>query len=286
MGNMEFVGEHLKKSRLKKKINLKTVAEELNIQLDLLKRIENNDFSDHLDLVYLIGYIRAYAKLLGLNDNEVVKQFKDQNLIDEEDLIEEVPKPLERSNFYFATKTFSVFSIILISFGFYFLFIKTNDMYPNYSMLPNLSESLESEIEEIEIQSALKNVNKINSEVSKKETLTLTQTDIDFNDNLSVNEGSVIASIPDNELFEFDNIITLKFLNPTWIQLRNKENQIVFSRLMSEDEEYAYSVADNLTLTTGNAGNIFVLINGNARGKVGKKGEVMDSLIISSDFNN
>ena len=283
---MEFVGEHFKKSRLKKKINLKTVAEELNIQSNLLKRIENNDFSDHLDLVYLIGHIRAYAKLLGLNENEVVKQFKDQNLIDKEDLIDELPKPLERSNFYFAAKTFSVFSIILISFGFYFLFIKTNDIYPNYSILPNLSESLESEIEEIEIQSALKNVKTINSEDSKKGILTSTSTDIAFNDNLFVNEGSVIASTPNNELAESNNIITLKFLSPTWIQLRNEQNQILFSKLMSSDEEYLYSVADNFTLTTGNAGNILVLINGNARGKAGKKGEVMDSLVFSSDFNN
>ena len=102
---MEFVGEHLKKSRLKKKIDLKFVAEELNIQSNLLKRIENNDFSDHLDLVYLIGHIRAYAKFLDLNENEVVKQFKDQNLIDKEDLIEKLPKPLERGSFYFAAKT-------------------------------------------------------------------------------------------------------------------------------------------------------------------------------------
>ena len=285
---MEFVGEQLKKSRLKKKIDLKSVAKELNIPSDLLERIENNDFSDQLNLVYVIGYIRAYAKFLSLNDNEIVKLFKDQNSIDKEDLIDELPKPLERRNFYFyfSTKIFSVFSIILISFGFYFLFIKTNDMYPNYSILPDLPESLESEIEEIEIQSVLENVNKINSEDSNKGILTTTPTDMVFNDNLSVNEGSVIASTPDNDLVESDNIVTLKFFNPTWIQLRNKENQIVFGRLMSADEEYSYSVADNFTLTTGNAGYILVLINGNARGKVGKKGEVMDSLVLSSDFNN
>lgn len=283
---MEFVGEHLKKSRLKNKIDLRSVAEELNIQVSVLKRIENNDFSDRLDLVYLIGHIRAYAKLLDLNENEVVKQFKDQNLFDKEDLIDELPKPLERSNFFSATKTFSVFSIFLISFGFYFLFIRTNDIHPDYSILPDLPESLESEIEEIEIQLALKNVNKINSEDSKKEILTSTPTDIFFDNNPSVNEASVVASVPDNDLIESNNVVTLKFLNATWIHLRNKENKIVFSRLMSDDEEYSYSVADNFTLTTGNAGNILVLINGNIRGKIGKKGEVIDSLVISSDFNN
>ena len=66
--------------------------------MDLLIRIENNDFPNHLDLVYLIGHIRAYAKLLGLNENEVVKQFKDQNLIDKKDLIDELSKPLDKSN--------------------------------------------------------------------------------------------------------------------------------------------------------------------------------------------
>ena len=55
---------------------------------------------------------------------------------------------------------------------------------------------------------------------------------------------------------------------------------------MSINDEYSYSIADDFTLTTGNAGNILVLINGNARGKIGKKGEVIDSLVISSDFNN
>ena len=55
---------------------------------------------------------------------------------------------------------------------------------------------------------------------------------------------------------------------------------------MNKDEEHLYSVADNFALTTGNAGNILVLINGKARGKVGKSGEVIDSLVISSDFNN
>ncbi len=282
---MGFVGENLKKSRLKKKIDLKSVSKELNIPFAVLKSFENNDFSDHLDLVYVIGHIRAYAKFLGLNENEVVKQFKDQNLIDREDLVEKLPKPLERSNFYFPTKAFSFFSIILISFCFYYLFIKTNDMYPNYSILPDIPESLEYEIEEIEIQSALNNVNEINSEDSKKEILISTLTDT-VNENLFVNEGSVIASTPDNDPTESNDVINLKFLEQTWIQLRNKENQIVFSKLMNNDEEYLYSVADNFTLTAGNAGNILVLINGNIRGKIGKKGEVIDYLVISSDFNN
>ena len=55
---------------------------------------------------------------------------------------------------------------------------------------------------------------------------------------------------------------------------------------MNKNDEYSYSIADNYTLTTGNAGNVLVLINGEAKGRAGKKGEVIDSLIIHSDFDN
>ena len=42
----------------------------------------------------------------------------------------------------------------------------------------------------------------------------------------------------------------------------------------------------NYSITSGNAGHILVLINQTVRGKVGKKGQVVDSLVIDKDFNN
>ena len=55
---------------------------------------------------------------------------------------------------------------------------------------------------------------------------------------------------------------------------------------MDKNDEYSYLITDNYTLTAGNAGNILVLINNETRGKAGKNGEVIDSLIIHSDFDN
>ncbi len=42
----------------------------------------------------------------------------------------------------------------------------------------------------------------------------------------------------------------------------------------------------NYRITAGIAGNILVIINSDVRGKIGKYGDVVDSLIIESDFNN
>ena len=58
------------------------------------------------------------------------------------------------------------------------------------------------------------------------------------------------------------------------------------SSLMYPKDYYSYYISDNYNVTTGNAGNIVVKIDGITAGKLGKKGEVIESFIINSDFEN
>ena len=188
------------------------------------------------------------------------------------------------ASFIISSKNVSLFSIIFISACFYFLFIKSNNLEHNYSIIPDLPENLQSEIEEIEMKSALKAIN-TNPSINIIDVLNSDQNILD--DQFVGIESSAVASFPlKNDLNDLNYQIRLKFLKPTWIQLRNKKDQIVFSKLMNENDEYSYLIADNYVLTAGNAGNILVLINGEARGRAGKNGEVIDSLIIHSDFDN
>ena len=283
---MIFVGELLKKSRISEKIDIETVSKDLNISVDVLNKIEDDNFPEYLDKVYLIGHIRTYSKYLGLNSNEVVKQFRDRTSFTHKTELDELPKPLVKENLFFISpKRFSLFSIAFICFGFYFLFIKSSNLQPDYSIIPDMPENLQSEIEEIEMKTVLNSIKNTNLSDDKLGILILNQNILDSN-SLGI-ESSAVASHPsNNELRDLNYIIQLKFLKPTWIQLRNEQEQIVLSKLMNKNDEYSYSITDNYTLTAGNAGNILVLINGETRGKAGKNGEVIESLIIHSDFDN
>ena len=55
---------------------------------------------------------------------------------------------------------------------------------------------------------------------------------------------------------------------------------------MNLDDEYTYSIYDNYKITAGNAGNLIISIDGKVKGKLGKKGEIIETLIITSDFFN
>ncbi len=99
------------------------------------------------------------------------------------------------------------------------------------------------------------------------------------------NSSSAIASLS-NIANEKSQIITLKLLDDAWLQIRDQDDEIIFSQLMNKNDEYSYDMFDNYSITSGNAGNILLLINEKVIGKVGKKGQVVDSFVVSSDFNN
>ena len=70
------------------------------------------------------------------------------------------------------------------------------------------------------------------------------------------------------------------------MQIRNEDDEIILSQLMNKNDEYSYELESNYSITSGNAGHIMVFIDQKVRGKIGKKGQVVDSLVLTKDFSN
>ena len=117
--------------------------------------IENNNFPDYINRVFLIGHIRSYAQLLNLDDNLIIENFKIQTSFINDNELYELQKPTKIFNISAFSKSISLFSIIIIASSFYFLFIGPNSSKIEYAMTPNIPENLESVIEETEMQLSL-----------------------------------------------------------------------------------------------------------------------------------
>ena len=281
---MEFIGENLKKVRVRKNLKLSYISKELNISIDILSLIEDDNFPDYINSVYLIGHIRSYAKFLDLNEKEIIENFKIQTSYNRNDNIKEITKPIKSDFLFSIPKSLAVFSVIVVASCFYFIFFNQNDFEKNFAITPDIPENLIAniELEEMNIILLQNEKNTKQSENNQKESL------LKINPNKKIEKtssSSAIASTPDKNLTFEDRIITLKFIDSTWIQLRDKQDNIIFSKLMNQNEEYTYNLSKNFNLTAGNAGNIIVSIDGVVKGKVGKLGEVVESLIIDSNFN-
>ena len=282
---MEFVGEYLKSIRIERNFTIEELSKELRINQSLIKSIEIDDFPEYLESVYLIGHIRSYANFFDLDADDLIETFKIQTSYNKLDENKTISKPIKIINLFSFTKTFYFASISIISISFYLMFIRPNNLDLEYAMTPDLPENLQSSLEEIEMNLSLskeKNKNSKSFFSNNDEMIKKFEEGYGF-----ANSSSVLASnSKDFFLKDTDDKITLHFLNPTWIQLRDIDDKIVISKLMNEGDEYSYNLLDNLNLTAGNAGNIIVSLNGIVKGKIGKVGDVIESFIIDKNFKN
>lgn len=69
------VGETLRNARMGLGLSITEVAERLHLTTQVLESIENNEFERLPGVTFARGYVRSYAKILGLDANQVVKLF-------------------------------------------------------------------------------------------------------------------------------------------------------------------------------------------------------------------
>ena len=278
---MESVGEILRKTRGDKKISLSDVSKELKISEETLNNLENNFLQKDIDRVFIIGHLRSYCSFLNLNHNEIIELYKLQHFPLEEKNIE-IEKPKFEYKFLYSNKLISLSLILLIFGSFYFLFIEVEKPSREYAVIPDLPENFIAVVEE----SSLDDIENDNLDDIENNKITLLYPEKKFAEiESSKNSSSAIASISINDS-QMSSIVTLKFLDDTWIQLRDKNDEIVLSQLMNEGDEYSYNINNNYSITSGNAGHILVMINQKVKGKIGKKGQVVDSLVLNKNFNN
>jgi cytoskeletal protein RodZ len=279
---MQSVGGLIKKTRIKKKISLKFISNKLKISLSYLEAIEKDDFSKTPGGVYTKGYIRSYSNFLNLDSNEIIDQYNIQISFSENEKVIELARPFVFYQSFFSFKLVSLVGIGFISVVFYFMFLHQSNILPKYVITPEVPETLMPKINEFELTADLFEINENNAEIATiKNNISLNED----NSLIESDQTSVIASAPTSKVInETKYIISIKAISSTWIQMRNQKDEIVFSKLMNPEDVYNYSFLDNYLITTGNAGNLIISIGGEVLGKLGKKGEVIESTTISRDY--
>ena len=261
---MKKVGQILLIARNSKNLSISEISIELKISKSIIIDLENDNIKNNADIIFNIGHLRSYSNFLELDADTIINKFKDQvsfNIKEEKKNI----TPIIDNNFFKIEKFFAASIIMVVFTSFYFLFVDQNDNEINFALIPDIPESLEPIVEKANTYDDLSQ-----SSDTKKSDL--------------INNSSAIASIEFNE--NVSTVATLKMLNPTWLQLRDEENNIVLSKLMDKDEEFSYELKLNYNITAGNAGNILVLIDDEVRGKIGKYGDILDSFVLYKDFTN
>ena len=97
--DIEDIGTILKSSRLKSKKSMEEISSELCIRKIYLTALEEGDYETLPPIPYGVGYVRTYARYLGLNPDRAVKLYKDASKIEEDkNEIENIVPEKNKSN--------------------------------------------------------------------------------------------------------------------------------------------------------------------------------------------
>jgi cytoskeleton protein RodZ len=89
---VETLGQELKRRRETLNIELREVAEKTRVGMRFLHAIEADDFSAIPGGIYARSFIRAYAKQVGMDEEEAINRYRKQTNQDDEDEVNE-PQP-------------------------------------------------------------------------------------------------------------------------------------------------------------------------------------------------
>jgi cytoskeleton protein RodZ len=68
-------GERLQAARIQQGLSIDDVASRMHLSVNILKSIENNSFDDITAPIFVKGYLRAYARIVALDEEELINQY-------------------------------------------------------------------------------------------------------------------------------------------------------------------------------------------------------------------
>lgn len=236
------VAEILKQAREGRNLTLKDISKKTRISEKFLEKIENGVY-DFAPEPYVRAFIRSYARVVGLNPNEVIKEFENEiaSLKPAVEKKETVQIQFDFSSFVSENILWIIGAFVLI-LVIVFIFIGVE----KEEKKPIERKSFETAVEEISKIGQAKNIEQ------------KTTSEIDSLDLRIISTDSVWFSVI------IDSAQVKEFLMPPNSSLTLKAK-------------------NNFNFTIGNAGGIKLILNGHELEQVGKKGAVVRNYVISRE---
>ena len=230
------VGQLLKTARLARDLTLEAVAKSLRISKRHLTLIEEDNETLVCD-VYTIGFLRSYAQYLELDQDNLIQKFKNQTAAPQPSPIT-FPAPLPERGM----PSFRILGLSLLALG--GVIIMGWKWFGYYDSAPSSPEEpafIEPQV-------------KVEEPISFEET-----TSLPLQEKLrpvsAPEESPSAIEKPSAALLPSARPVgvLLKATEEAWIEVKDKNGNIILSRLFGPGDSYEFNNPQNLILKTGNA---------------------------------
>lgn len=217
--NVDHIGTELRDVRMARGLSFEQVSEDTKIRPEFLSAIETLSKDDLPSIGYVLGYVRSYAKYLGMDTNSVIARYKLDTAVPENlgrrNLPHFVPKRNIRlpRGFIAATTVLSTAAMLVVWYG----------------------------------------------------TQTELQASVIPAPDLSITEEP-LAALTD------PNMLTVRALAPSWIQIKDKSGRVIISRIFVTGETWQTPRNSGVSLSARDGGAVGLFIGDTNMGALGSRG--------------
>ena len=273
------VGAELRAARLRLGWSLPDVAQELRIRLPYLEAIEDGRIADLPGAAYAVGFIRSYATMLGLDAAEVARRFRAEahEVNRKPELAFPAPVP-ERG---VPAGAVVLLGVVLAAgaYAAWYKFSADHRADPGVSPVPErlapLAEratppsTLSPQVASVLPPPAPPPSGPPQAGPPSSPPPAATPLPVPVPVPVAV-APQLAAPAPKADA----NRVMLRFKSDAYIQVREKQGQVLLNRVMRAGDTWAVPNEPNLLMTTGNAGGTEVVVDGAPAASLGAAGAV------------
>jgi cytoskeleton protein RodZ len=275
------VGAGLREVRERLGWKLPDVAEALRIRLEYLTAIEQGDLSPLPGPAYRTGFVRAYAQILGLDGEEILRRFREAGeLSDTQNVSLKVLAPVPDRGVPRGALALVGVVAVLAGYGLWYHFTADNrHLASNVPPVPaELAPLALPPVVKSTVADATAPTAKPDGQAAPQAAVApaakpqtpvqapapATQTAAPATPAAPPGAGMVITATQD-----------------AWIQVQDSTGNILFSKVLHAGDTWPVPQEAGLTMTTGNAGGTEIVTDGTAGAPLGAVGVVMHNYALT-----
>jgi cytoskeleton protein RodZ len=265
--HFEPLGEILLGAREAKKLSQNDVSNTLRISVKQISALERNAFEELPESAITRGFIRNYARLLGIEAEPLLTSHRTR-IPDNEPASLSVKTTtrhvMSKGHQNFKVKYLSVFFSVLCLLGLWFLYSNYLRQVNVKSVTANENSSTTSVMPEVALPAAerqnVADEQALPTQVSASETTvsnpsqSATQTHempaqqalVVANTTAAVSATVADAAMPNNK-------VSMKFTAETWVRAKNQSGKVIFEKTFTAGDVGGFDAEPPITVTIGNA---------------------------------
>lgn len=275
----ETVGSLLRRERLSKRISLEDVAEATCVNIKTLRAIEGDDYNRLPARVFVQGFIRLYAKHIGLDPDEILakypatpddtpstrKKINVRKILESESMAES-PSLLNSKYILF---------LVLLALLAWLIYIGRQSYFPANEIVSENTTTQTTEVEQAEkppepVEEPA-SVAPVEEELAtEKVHEVIEETPKGTEKAPEVVEEAKVAPAKTAQQY----VLKARFTERTWVWIRVDENKPQ-EYLFRPGQKFSWTAHDKIDINLGNAGGVNLVLNDRPIPAIGVSGQVV-----------